>query len=287
MNPVIFSFTAMGTVWKITLWDHATPEMERIIIRQIRLFEDTYSRFIKTSWLSSLTDRIGVVEIPRDFFEILVVYKKLYTLSEKKCTPLIGSVLQDLGYDREYSLIAQKNISEPPDFDKAVFIIDERSIELKEKVSFDIGAVGKGYAIDMLSHFLRARGCERFLVDGSGDLFYSGTGEEIRVGLEDPKDFEKAIGVVSVTDGAICGSGGNRRAWGVYYHIVDPYSLNSPKNILATWVRADRALLADGLATCLFLCDPENFCKDFSFEYCILYDDYTIQRSEGFLVELY
>jgi len=276
----------MGSVWKITLWDHVTPEIREAIIQQARSFEDTYSRFKKTSWLSSLTNHMGIVKIPRDFFEILIFYKKLYTLSEKKCTPLIGSVLDDLGYDREYSLIAKKNISEPPDFDEAVAIIDESTIELKKNVSFDIGAIGKGYVIDIISNFLRIQGCERFLVDGSGDLLYQGKGEEIRVGLEDPKDFEKSIGVVTLPDGALCGSGGNRRAWGVYHHIVDPLSLDSPKNILATWVRARSALLADGLATALFLCDPENFLKDFSFEYCILNDDYRVKRSAGFSAEL-
>ena len=276
----------MGAVWKITFWDDVSSETKEMVISYARSFEDTYSRFKETSWLAGLAHHTGAVKIPRDFFEILVLYKKLYALSGKKCTPIIGSVLEDLGYDEAYSFVSKK-ISKPPDFDEAVLIIDEHTIELREKVSFDIGAIGKGYVIDRIAYFLRAGGCERFLIDGSGDLLYSGKGGEIRVGLEDPKDTEKAIGVVSLTHGALCGSGGNRRAWGTYHHIVDPFSLSSPKHILATWVHARSVLFADGLATCLFLCDPEDFLKDFSFEYCVLDDDYTVRRSTNFSAELY
>lgn len=290
MNSQIFAYGGMGTRWTITLWGctaHDSAYIEKEVIRQTQEFEELFSRFVKTSYVYSLSGCTGIFEVPPDFCKILLFYKKLHILSQKKFTPLIGSVLNDLGYDAKYSFTSRDVVHNPPDFLEAVDVIDERTIKLKESVSFDFGGIGKGYLVDKISSWLRLNGCQRFLVDGSGDLFYEGNGGEIRIGLEHPKDPEKAIGIVTLKSGALCGSGCSRRSWGEYHHIIDPLSLRSPKDILATWVMADSATLADGLATCLFLSDPENFQKDIAFEYCIVNSEYNIKYSAGFPAEYF
>jgi FAD:protein FMN transferase len=128
---------------------------------------------------------------------------------------------------------------------------------------------------------------KRFLVDGSGDVFYESNGEAIRAGLEHPEDSSKVIGVVTMTHGSLCGSGGNRRQWREYHHIIDPKTLRPSEGILATWVLADSATIADALATCLFLAEPDKFASAWRFEYGILNDDHRFKRSAGFPAELF
>ena len=127
-------------------------------------------------------------------------------------------------------------------------------------------------------------------MNGSGDIFYSGgkQGEEIaiNVGLEDPSDSQKVVGVIPLKRGAICASGINRRAWSTYNHVIDPHTLTSPKEILATWVMAPKAGYADALPSCLFFVPPANI-SEFPFEYCLLNPDYKIKRSTGFTAELF
>lgn len=290
MDSRFFTYEAMGTRWMITLWGCTARDstcIEKEVIQQTQVFEQLFSRFVKTSYVCLLSGRVGIFEVPPDFCNILLLYKKLYILSQKKFTPLIGSVLNDLGYDMKYSLTPKATIHNPFDFLEVVDVVDECTIELKESVFFDFGGIGKGYLIDKISSWLRLNGCQRFLVDGSGDLFYEGNGEEIRIGLEHPNDPKKVIGVATLKNGALCGSGCSRRSWGEYHHIIDPLSLRSPKDILATWVTADSAALADGLATCLFLSDPKNFQEDIAFEYCMLNSAYTIKYSTGFPAEYF
>lgn len=210
------------------------------------------------------------------------LYETLHDLSGGTCNPLIGFTLEDLGYDRQYSFIEQPQIRQAPPMHAALRIIDDERIELLQPALLDIGAVGKGFFVDKIAIFLKEKSIRRFLVDGSGDIFYRGDGQAINAGLEHPDDPAKVIGSLEMTHGALCASGSNRRKWGTHHHIVDPSSGASPKEVTATWVTAETAMLADGLATCLFLASPECFLDTFHFDYCILNHEQRVKHSQGF-----
>jgi thiamine biosynthesis lipoprotein len=291
MDPRSFSYESMGTHWRITIWDAledaALAELQETIVARSAAFARTYSRFEKTSLIWSLTEKRGVTPVPPDLVRMLRMYERLYDLSGGKCNPLVGFALSDLGYDAEYSLRTKENVRAVPSFHEALRIVDDGHIELFQSVLIDLGALGKGYFVDRIAEFLEEKGIRRFLVDGSGDMLYRGNGEPIRAGLEHPGDTTKVIGVLEMRDGAMCGSASNRRRWGKYHHTIDPFSLTSPEEIIATWVMADSAALADGLATCFFLCEPERFEDAYAFQYCLLNREYNIKRSAGFAAELF
>ena len=228
-----------------------------------------------------LSQKVGVVEVPSDLINILRLYKQMYVVSQKKFTPCVGALMEDIGYDAEYSLVAKKDMRAVPDFEKAVCIIDDTHIELHESVLLDIGAIGKGYCVDLISSYLRSLGYAEFLVDGSGDIFYESKEGVIQAGLEHPHDVTKVVGVVPMKRGAMCSSATNRRAWGEYSHYIDPTTKDSPHMISATWVLADTAALADGLSSLLFFVAPESL-HAFSFEYCIMNHEHKIKKSPGF-----
>lgn len=284
--PHSFTYDSMGTRWTVTVWDDLPErnfsDLEQSILAQSTAFDDTYSRFQKNSLIWRLTEQRRRIAVPRDLVAMLRLYQTLFDLSDGKCNPLIGFTLSDLGYDADYSLKPQDSIRPVPDFHDALSILDDEHIELRQSVLIDLGALGKGFFVDRMAAFLTDRGIRRFLVDGSGDMFYRGNGEAIRVGLEHPGDTTKVIGVVEMMGGAMCSSAGNRRRWGTYHHTIDPRTLTSPTEIIATWVTAESADIADGLATCLFFCEPERFANAFDFEYCILNKEYRVKRSAGF-----
>ncbi len=289
-QPKIFSYQSMGTTWKISIWDEINEkifhDIRVEIMQKSQEFDRTYSRFIKTSFVWELTKKTGVVEVPEDFMNMLKLYNQFYEPSDKKLNPLIGFTISDLGYDADYSLTPQQTIRSTPDVNTAVKILDNSHIFLSESVLFDFGALGKGYFVDVIAHFLKQKNVQRFLVDGSGDISYVGNDESIRVGLEHPEDPSKVIGVVEMKQGTMCSSGTNRRKWGEFSHIIDPYSRTSQHTIISTWVMAKSAAVSDALATALFLSPPESF-SFVPFEYCILNSDYKIKRSAGFLAELF
>lgn len=286
-----FSYQSMGTTWSIAIWDpiaeSALQEIQSTIVRQSKDFDHTYSRFIQSSFIWSLAQKTGRIEVPADLVRMLRLYERFNRLSRGKCNPLIGYAMSDLGYDAEYSLKTKERVRPVPNFSSALRIIDDTHIELTESVLIDLGALGKGYFVERISAYLNQQGIRRYLVDGSGDMTYKGNGEALRVGLEHPGDPSKVIGVVELLDGSMCGSGSNRRRWGDYHHTIDPDFLSSPGDIIATWVIAESAAIADGLATCLFLCEPEAFERELAFDYCLLNTDYNVKRSAGFTAELF
>ena len=289
-----FSYESMGTSWEISIWDNIPQEqlteIKEGVIGMSRTFDETYSRFIKTSLVWRLATEPGTTEIPGDLTQMLLVYQRLYHPSDKKLNPLIGFSISDLGYDADYTLTPKESIRATPDFEETLTLKLPNSLTLREPALIDVGALGKGFFVDKIATLLSSRGIERYLVNGSGDIFYCGgkKGAEIaiNVGLEDPADSQKVLGIIALKRGSICASGINRRVWSTYNHVIDPHTLSSPTETLATWVMAPTATYADALASCLFFVEPEKL-SEFTFEYCILNKDRNIKRSAGFTAELF
>lgn len=287
-----FSYESMGTRWRVVIWDTLSDdkktELQNEIVAQSQRFDQTYSRFISDSFITTLSTMTGVVEVPPDLVAMLRVYRSLYTPSMQKLNPLIGHTISDLGYDKEYSLVQKDIIRSTPNFLETVKIIDETHIELKEKVLIDLGALGKGFFVDRIANYLRKEEVTEFLVDGSGDIAFQRTQGVVHAGLEDPEDHSKVIGVVELTGrGALCASSGSRRKWGKHHHTIDPDTGESPMEVLGTWVLADTACLADALATCLFFTPESNFRPAHEFESCIMKTGRSISRSSGFRAQFF
>jgi thiamine biosynthesis lipoprotein len=295
LEPKTFSYESMGTTWAVSVWDDLSDarflELEREVKARSERFDETYSRFKPASLVWELAKKSGRVEVPGELVEMLRWYERLGRLSRGMLNPLVGFSLSDLGYDAEYQFQRKEIVRPVPDFLKTISIISDTAIEIREPVLIDLGALGKGYFVDRLFDFLEGEGIRRFLVNGSGDIRYSSTGSpqvSIRAGLEDPADTSKAIGVLEMNGGALCASAGNRRRWGENQtHIINPETLESPHEILAVWVYADFAVLADALATCLFFIEPEVFLGELNFEYLIMDSGRRVKRSAGFNAELF
>jgi thiamine biosynthesis lipoprotein len=280
----------MGTTWSVTIWDAMDDSrwttLEREMKQILAGFEETYSRFKETSLIRKLSTQTGRVEVPADMVRMLRMYEKLNVLSDGAFTPLLGHTLTDLGYDETYNLTPKPQIRSAPTLREALEIADDTHLVLHGTFLMDFGGLGKGYCVDLVREYLNTKSIQKYLVNGSGDIFYQGS-DALRCGLEHPDDTSKVIGVTELSKGALCASSGNRRKWAGYHHTIDPRTLASPEEIIATWVRADSTALADGLCTCLFFTEPEAFQKDFSFEYVILNKEYKVKSSAGFGAELF
>jgi thiamine biosynthesis lipoprotein len=159
---------------------------------------------------------------------------------------------------------------------------------VRKPVILDLGACGKGYLIDIVGELLEKEGIENYCIDAGGDIRQrSTTDTSVRVGLEHPDDMTQAIGVINLQNKSLCGSAGNRRAWGRFHHIMNPKTMTSEENIKAVWVIADTTILADGLSTALFFTDPEKLAEEFTFEYLVVFRDMSIKKSESFPGELF
>lgn len=140
--------------------------------------------------------------------------------------------------------------------------------------------------IDIIGQVLLDSGISYFVIDAGGDILIKGT-DEMNIGLENPHNTAEAIGIAKLRNGSICGSAGNRRAWGEFHHIMNPFTLKPERKIVATWVVAETAMLADALTTCLFFTPEKTLRAYFPFSCLIMYEDGSVTMNPDFPAELF
>ncbi|KRF51447.1 hypothetical protein ASG98_25885 [Bacillus sp. Soil531] len=290
VSNFIFTFEAIGTQWEIETHNPLDHRLQQHILERIEQFDIIYSRFRPDSLVSQITDASegGYFDFPGDSLTLFDLYDRLYTATEGAVDPVVGRDLELLGYDRTYSLTtasyllraevyAQGRATWPKDV-----IRNGTSLVTRRPLVLDFGAAGKGYLVEIVSEILREAGFIEFIVDGSGDLRHSGE-SGVQVGLEHPFDPSLVIGVVNLKNRALCASAVNRRAWGDgLHHVLDARTGVPVRDVVATWVIADEAATADGLATALFFTNGEHLGEVFRFSYVRMFADGRAEISQNF-----
>jgi thiamine biosynthesis lipoprotein len=284
-----FRFGALGTQWEIATGEPLDDALRELIRKRIDDFERTYSRFRNDSLVAHIAAARGGGRFlfPGDSRVLFDLYDRLYEATAGAVDPLVGRSLELLGYDVTYSLTpAPAAVREAEALARARWsadvIRDGTSLITKAPVVVDVGAAGKGYLVDLVSELLRSAGVTDYVIDGSGDLRHSGQ-LPIRVGLEHPFDPALVIGVSNVRDAALCASAVNRRAWADgLHHVLDARTGSPVHHVVATWVVAEDAATADGLATALFVAAPEKLAETFSFAYVRMFADGRAEVSDNF-----
>jgi thiamine biosynthesis lipoprotein len=286
----LVTFEAIGTHWSITIDDALPPKVECALFerihKRIALFDKQYSRFREDSLVTVMSKKAGNYTLPEDAKSMMSLYRELYLITGGLLTPLVGKLISDAGYDASYSL-QTKEMTKPDEWDVALSYTHP-VLMVHTPTLLDFGAAGKGYLVDIVSALITEAGCTSFCVNAGGDIFVkSESGAGVPVALEHPDNSAEAIGVATISNQSICGSSGNRRAWGEFHHIINPKSLLSPKHIRAVWVVADSCMVADALATALFFVEPQALKPQFEFEYLIVWADYSAEYSTHFPGKLF
>jgi len=284
-RPHGLSFEAIGTGWQIDSADPIDDALANAIRERIAEFDITWSRFREDSLVARVASTPGRWEFPAEASALFDVYRRLYEATDAAVSPLVGRAMENLGYDRAYSLRPSGRSTSVPAWDDA-FAWDGTALTTIRPVLLDVGAAGKGYLVDIVLGMLVDAGHSDVVVDGSGDIRRAG-GDPLRVALEHPVDTSKAIGIAHVTD-AICSSATNRRAWGSgLHHVIDATTGLPTQNVIATWAVAETALEADGLATALFFADPARLGERFDFQWVRMFATGRVEVSSDFDGELF
>lgn len=298
------TFEAIGTHWSVSLLDHRLQSdhdlvMGRVIDRIAR-FDADYSRFRSDSLVSAIGKQAGSYQLPQDAQPMFDLYRQLYDITDGAMTPLVGDLLADAGYDAGYTL-RPGHLRPVPTWQDSLDY-DFPALKTHQPATLDLGAIGKGYLIDLVSDIIESHNIGRYVVDAGGDIRQRGLHDAYdRIGLEDPADPGQAVGIASIGDRSLCGSSGNRRSWGDgtatdgggMHHIMDPHLRRPVQHIAGLWTVADDTMTADAMSTALFFVEPDILRQHFEFEYLILYDGSTassgrsINRSENFPAELF
>ncbi len=291
----VFRFEAIGTAWEIETDAPLGQNLRRRVLDRIELFDKTYSRFRPDSLVSRIAAASdgGRFEFPDDSIALFNLYDSLHAATAGAIDPLVGRELELLGYDSSYSLkpasgdvLAKARASARPCWSRDL-VRDGLVLVTKQALVIDVGAAGKGYLVDIVAEMLREAGFMQFVVDGSGDMRHAGP-SSIAVGLEHPFDPALVIGVANLQNRALCASAINRRAWGEgLHHVLDGRTGIPVTDVVATWVVADDAMTADGLATALFFTGAKRLAQAFRFSHVRMFADGRAEISQNFEGELF
>ena len=280
-------FDAIGTPWVIDTPVALEDSVRQDVWARIDAFDLAYSRFRADSLLSRVADAPGQVTLPSDSVPLFDLYRQLYEATRGALSPLVGSALNHWGYDPGYRLTALPGPPPPvPAFDE-VLSLDGVTLTAHRPVSIDIGAAGKGFLVDEVAQLLIDAGVEEFTIDASGDIRHRGPRPE-SIALEHPGDPSLAVGIARLANRSLAASAPNRRTWAPgIHHILNALTGLPTVGIRATFVVADTAGLADGLATALFLTSPEELHSRFDCEWVIMDESGALRHSPGFPGEVF
>ncbi|MCQ1949572.1 FAD:protein FMN transferase [Arthrobacter sp. zg-Y859] len=269
-------FEAIGTQWSLSTASPLDPGTRAAVADVVESYDRTYSRFRSDSTVARMAEAAGSFILPASAVPLLRLFDSLWQITGGAVNPLVGRSLEVLGYDAGYSFLP----SGPPApaaswTDTVSWSTDGRGTVLTTaaEVTFDIGAAGKGQLVDLVSEVLETAGHREYVVDAGSDLRHAGAAP-LRVALEHPYDTKRAIGVLTLSDRALCASAVNRRQWGDgLHHVLDARTGSPVDTVAATWVLAADAMTADGLATALFFAEPQELSGTFSFDYVRMFTD--------------
>lgn len=286
--PAVWSFEAIGTRWEIAAGDPLPREARAAVAAVIAAFDQTWSRFRDDSVVARLAASGGTAELTArsgaDAAAMLEAYAALDEATGGAVNPLVGDALARRGYDAAYSLVDRGPSPAPPWRGMLAWSGDR--LTLAGPATIDVGALGKGRLVDLVSAVLEPWAAGGLVVDASGDLRVHGPA--VRVALEHPYDLRRAVGVVEVADAALCASATNRRAWGDgLHHVLDARTGAPVRAIAATWAIADDAMHADAIATALFFDGGPRLAADWGVEWVRMTTDGRLEWSPGNRAELF
>ena len=141
-------------------------------------------------------------------------------------------------------------------------------VSLEEGAAMDLGAVGKGLALDEIFSYLKTEtNVKGAVVSVGGSVLTYGEkpdGTAWRVGIANPHDPSVNLGVLTLTGQWYISTSGDYERYmefdGVrYHHIMDPATgYPADSGLSSVTVLADNGLLSDGLSTACFVLGREK-----------------------------
>ncbi|MGA2652712.1 MAG: FAD:protein FMN transferase [Terracidiphilus sp.] len=132
---------------------------------------------------------------------------------------------------------------------------EEQSILCESgRLQFDLGAIGKGFALDSMAELLQNWDCNSFLVVAGGSSILAGDAPKDAAGWSCGLGEDNATQRLLLTHASLSGSGLAVKG----SHILDPRTGQSALRQNRAWALTDTAAESDALSTaCMVLSEPE------------------------------
>ncbi|MDI6694859.1 MAG: FAD:protein FMN transferase [Anaerolineales bacterium] len=230
-------FRAMGCQM-LAILEGSPQRAKRILARAPQWFEvweNCLSRFRPDSELNQVNRRPGeAIPVSAIFWSVMQQAQRAEIESAGLVTPTLLGALLAAGYQSSFDEMKADQMQNllgvgTPVTSLGKVEMDDwkHTIRLPPGVQLDFGGVAKGWAAHQAAQRLDMYGPA--LVDAGGDIAISRSqlsGDPWLVGIEDPRDPSRRLGMVQIRRGGVATSGKDYRRWQIAgqwkHHIIDP-----------------------------------------------------------------
>ncbi len=230
---------------------------------------DIYYEYSGVNNLKTVNKRAGeAVSVPSEIIDLIEFSKEAYDITGGEVNIAFGAVLS-LWHDARYAeqkyvpdAQALQAASEHCDIDDVIVDRVAGTVKLLDpEMSLDVGAVAKGYAVEMLAVYAEELGATSLVIDVGGNLrtvgeHPDGGGWTMHVKNPDKTSDQTKIATLNGVLGAFVTSGGYEQNFEYngkkYNHIIDKDTLMSAEYFASVSVVCSSSATADALSTALF-----------------------------------
>ena len=314
-----YSFEYFDTVTSVTGYADSKEEFDRIcekIFNQLSEYHKLFTIYHRFEGLENLctvnelqNGAHRTVQVDERIMEMLLFSKEMYEKTDGKVNIAMGSILSVWHDYRETGLKNPQYAELPPmeylreaalHTDIANLILDEENgtVTITDpEMQLDVGAIAKGYAVEMIARDLEAEGVTGYVLNVGGNVRTVGTkadGAKWTVGIENTfADAEKPyLEYLYLSGESVVTSGSYQRYYEVdgkrYHHIIDPETLMPSEKYRSVSVVCRDSAMGDALSTALFCMDFEEGMALVDsldgVEALWVFEDGTKRTSDGFSV---
>ncbi len=283
-----YSFDYFDTVTTITGYAKSQEEFDAIadgalaeLAEYHKLFTiyHRYEDFENLCTINELVDgEHRTVTVDQRIIDMLLYAKDMYEKTDGTVNVAMGSVLsiwhdyRQEGLDEPWAaklppMEKLENAAEHTDINDLVIDEEASTVTLTDPaMKLDVGAIAKGYAVEMAARSLEEQGISGYVINVGGNVRTvgaKGDGEKWTVGIENPEeDSEEAyLAYLKLAGESLVTSGSYQRYYVVdgkrYHHIIDPETLMPSEGYVSVSVVCKSSADGDALSTALFCMDLE------------------------------
>ena len=272
-NLFKFHQVAMGTVVEITLLGESEESAKQSALQasqEIKRIEYLMSPWIESSDVTRVNRSAGNdgVRVSPETVQVIKRAQEVSKLSGGGFDITVGPLVQLWRKAREKGT--------PPEMEEVketLNLVNFRNLRThyggkvslrKKGMAMDLGGIAKGYAVDRAFELLKGLGYRNLVVNAGGDLRVGGSKPDRlwSIGIQHPRDSEKIMARISLSDAAVATSGDYEKFFihqgKRYHHILNPKDGFPADGCQGVTIVAKDAATADALSTAIFVLGPEK-----------------------------